>query len=314
MSSTPSGPSRPFTALTDADRLRLLQPPTGPVRMVLDTDTYNEIDDQFALAYALLADDRLMVEAIYAAPFHNSRSTGPEDGMLKSYAEILRVLARLERDPDGLVFEGSTAWLPAPDSPVASPAADDLIRRAKAGTGPLYVVAIGAPTNVASALLAAPEIAGDIVVVWLGGQPQYWHTASEFNLVQDLAASRVLFDSGVPLVHVPCQNVTQHVRTTLPEIDRYVRPQGRLGGYLAEIFEDYHTDHFARSKVLWDLGAVAWVVDPSWAPSSLVHSPVLTTEVTWSRDPRRHLIRELISMDRDAIFADLFRRLEKHVS
>lgn len=304
----------PFAPLTDADRIRLLLPPDGPLRLVLDTDTYNEIDDQFALAYALLAPERLTVEAIYAAPFHNNRSNGPEDGMRKSHEEIVRVLARLGRKPDGFVFEGSTSWLPAADTPVASAAADDLVRRARAATEPLYVVAIGAPTNVASALLTAPDIAANLVVVWLGGQPQYWHTAREFNLVQDLAASRVLFDSGVPLVHVPCQNVTEHIRTTLPEIERYVRPHGALGAYLAEIYEAHLTEHFARSKVLWDVGTIAWLLDSSWAPSNIVHSPVLTGEVTWSRDLRRHLIRETNWMNRDGIFADLFRRLEAHAA
>src|SRR5688572_10472176 len=97
---------------SDAERIALLQPPTGPVRMVLDTDTYNEIDDQFALVYALLSPERIKVEAIYAAPFHNSRSEGPEDGMLKSYDEILRLLERLERPAEGFVFHGARAWLP----------------------------------------------------------------------------------------------------------------------------------------------------------------------------------------------------------
>src|SRR5690606_29223711 len=169
-------------------------------------------------------------------------------------------------------------------------------------------------TNVASALLTAPEIVGNIVVVWLGGQPSYWHTAREFNLVQDLAASRVLLDSGVPLVHVPCRNVTEHIKTTLPEIDRYVRPHGALGAYLAEIFTDYTPDHFARSKELWDVGTIAWLVNPEWAPSHLVHSPILTSEMTWSHDPGRHLIRQLTWMNRDAIVADLFRRLERRAS
>ena len=55
--------------------------------MVLDTDTYNEIDDQFALVYALLCPEKLNVEAVYAALFTNDRSTGPGDGMEKSYEE-----------------------------------------------------------------------------------------------------------------------------------------------------------------------------------------------------------------------------------
>jgi len=48
--------------------------------MVLDTDTYNEVDDQFAVVYALRSPERLRVEALYAAPFHNDRSSGPADG------------------------------------------------------------------------------------------------------------------------------------------------------------------------------------------------------------------------------------------
>ena len=34
-----------FPTLTAAQRVALLEPPGGRVRMVLDTDTYNEIDD-----------------------------------------------------------------------------------------------------------------------------------------------------------------------------------------------------------------------------------------------------------------------------
>src|SRR5437868_5321521 len=74
---------KPFmapTALSAARRIELLEPPAGHVRMVVDTDTYNEIDDQFALVYALLSPERMTCEAIYAAPFHNQRSSGPEDG------------------------------------------------------------------------------------------------------------------------------------------------------------------------------------------------------------------------------------------
>ena len=63
--------------------LKRLEPPTDSIQMVLDTDTYNEIDDQFAVVYAMLS-EKISVQAIYAAPFHNSRSTGPGDGMEKA--------------------------------------------------------------------------------------------------------------------------------------------------------------------------------------------------------------------------------------
>ena len=62
---------------SDEELVRRLQPPKGKVDMVLDTDTYNEVDDQFALSYALLSPEKLNVQAIYAAPFYNDRSGGP---------------------------------------------------------------------------------------------------------------------------------------------------------------------------------------------------------------------------------------------
>jgi len=284
-------------------------PPAGIVRAVIDTDTYNEIDDQFAVVYALLSPERVHVEALYAAPFHNELATGPEDGMLQSHAELRRLLDRLPQHDSTPVHHGSRRWLPAPDRPVTSPAAIDLVRRAVEADGPLFVVTIGAPTNVASALLMEPGIADRIVVVWLGGNPGYWHRAVEFNVEQDMHASHVLLDSGVPLVHIPCRNVTEHLRTTQAEIDRFVRGNGAIGDYLADIYAAHFPDHFARSKVLWDIGAVAWLVNHDWVPTVAVHSPLLTSEGTWSHDPRRHLIREALWVDRDAIFGDLFRKI-----
>ena len=39
-----------YPLLTDAERLARLELPDGMLRMVLDTDTYNEVDDQFAVS------------------------------------------------------------------------------------------------------------------------------------------------------------------------------------------------------------------------------------------------------------------------
>lgn len=68
-----------------------LQVPRGSVDVVLDTDAYNEIDDQFAISYLLRSKDKLNPKAIYAAPFLNSKSSSPKDGMEKSYNERLFV-------------------------------------------------------------------------------------------------------------------------------------------------------------------------------------------------------------------------------
>ena len=173
-----------FPQLSEQDRISRLQAPAGKARMVLDTDTYNEIDDQFALTYALLSPDKLSVEAIYAAPFHNSRSNGPGDGMEKSYEEILRLLEFLGRSADGFAYRGSIEFLGFERQPQDNAAVRDLIEKAMSSPSedPLYVVAIGAITNVASALLLAPEIVHKIVVVWLGGHHLNWPHTREFNL------------------------------------------------------------------------------------------------------------------------------------
>ena len=94
-------------------------------------------------------------------------------------------------------------------------------------------------------------------------------------------------------------------------MERFVKGRGAIGDYLFEIYSAYYDDHFARSKEIWDLGPVAWLLHPEWVESALIHSPILNAERTWSHDPRRHLIREVFRVNRDAIFADLFRKLER---
>ncbi|MBO5899658.1 MAG: hypothetical protein J6Q80_02905, partial [Lentisphaeria bacterium] len=81
-----------------------LEIPQKKVRAILDTDTYNEIDDQFALTFALMAKDKLDLRAVTAAPFFNMHSTGPADGMEKSYQEILNIFSLMGISPDGMVF------------------------------------------------------------------------------------------------------------------------------------------------------------------------------------------------------------------
>jgi hypothetical protein len=140
-----------FPEISETERINRLVPPEGKVRMVLDTDTYNEISD-------------------------------------------------------GFVFKGSKEYLEDLEKPVESPAALDLIERAKTASpdDPLYVVAVGAITNVASAILMEPSIIHNIVVVWLGGNSINWKNTREFNFSQDLNASRLIFDCGVPFMQLPC--------------------------------------------------------------------------------------------------------------
>lgn len=299
----------------DAQRLAKLALPTHPVRVVLDTDTYNEIDDQFAVTYALLSRDKITVEAIYAAPFFNKMSSGPRDGMEKSYEEIHRLLGHLNESAQGFVYRGSTQYFEGPSIPVESDAARDLVERALASdkADPLYVVAIGAPTNVASAILMEPKILDHIVVVWLGGHALSWPNTREFNLYQDIHASRVLLDSKVPLVLIPCMGVTTHLLTTLAEIRDSLGGRGGIADYLVETFARCRENHFAYSRVIWDIATIAYLLQPEWIPSSLVPSPILNDNFTWSFDSSRHLIRVANYIHRDAVFQDLFTKVRSFV-
>jgi purine nucleosidase len=300
-----------FPSLDEAFRLKQLKAPTGKIRMVLDTDTYNEVDDQFALAYAFLSKEKVQLEAVYAAPFLNSRSKSPADGMEKSYEEILRLLKMLGKSPDGFAFRGSDRYLEDVSKPIRSEAALDLVKKAMASSpdDPLYVVPVGCITNIASAILIQPEIIRNIVVVWLGGNGLDWPHQKEFNLMQDVLSARVVFNSGVPFVVMPCRPVVSHFHTSLPELERHLRNKNKLSDYLVDIVTEYSGGREVYSKVIWDVVAVAWLINPSWVPTNLVHSPVMTDQVTYSTDHSRHFIRMATSVNRDAVFRDLFTKI-----
>lgn len=302
-----------FVPLPEHELVRRLTLPEGRIDMVLDTDTYNEVDDQFALAYALLSPERLNVQAVYAAPFHNSRSTGPADGMQRSYDEILRFLGKMNIPADGLVYKGSEAYLPDGSTPVDSPAARDLVARAMARPDGdlLYVVAIGAITNVASALLMEPAIAQKIAIVWLGGHPTSFPYAQEFNLSQDVPAARVVFDSGAPVTLVPCLGVASHLLTTVAELEACIGGKNDLCDALIDIVRGYSSDHFAWAKEIWDVSTIAYLINPEWLPTRLVHSPLLTDNSRWAHDESRHLIREAFFCHRNPVFKDMFEKLGK---
>ncbi len=244
-----------------------LSVPQGIVDCVLDTDTYNEIDDQFALAYMLKCPERMNVKAIYAAPFHNDKSSSPCDGMHKSYDEILKILKLMNReDMIPNVYKGSENYLPDENSFVESEAARHLVRLAEnySSEKPLYVVAIGAITNVASALLMCPEIGSKIVVIWLGGHSlEAGHTA-EFNMKQDIAAARVVWNMAEFLVQLPCARVVEHFSISAPELREYLLGKNELCTYLAENtigYTDTRTSSVCWSKPIWDLTAPAWLMN-----------------------------------------------------
>ena len=301
-----------YVKISEIQRLKLLEKPATGVSMVLDTDTYNEIDDQFALVYALLSKESFKLEAVYAAPFSNNRADNPTLGMELSYEEILRILEKMKVEPQNFAFKGSKNYLAQDLKPESSPAAEDLVNRAlnHSPENPLYVVPVGAITNIANAILLKPEITNNIVVIWLGGNAHNWPNTREFNMMQDKAAANVILDSGVPFVQFPCAGVVSSFYTTVPEMEEYLKGHNEISDYLLEIFKDYHKNHFAWSKVLWDMTAVTYLINRDWTPSQLVHAPRVSEFDTYSFDNNRHLIRMVYQIHRDPIFKDFFTKLQ----
>ncbi|MBQ8897749.1 MAG: nucleoside hydrolase [Clostridia bacterium] len=304
--------------MTQEQFIKNLTPPTKKVDVILDTDAFNEIDDQFAIAYMLACPEKLNVLGLTAAPFFNENSSSPADGMDKSYYEIMKLLSLARADGLGpRVFRGAQRYLPNESTPVESDAAAFIAECARAHSpeDPLYVVAIGAITNVASAMLLCPEMAENCVVVWLGGHAHDWpYGCSEFNMVQDIAAARVIFSSGVPLVQLPCAGIVDHFYVTKPELEYWLSGKNPLASYLAAntiaTAESYASGR-PWSRVIWDVTAVAWLLngDGRFMSDRLVSAPVPEYDRIYGFDPNRGLMKYVWRIDRDALMADLFTRI-----
>jgi inosine-uridine nucleoside N-ribohydrolase len=351
--------------LLDADlRRERLALPTGPVRVLIDTDTANEIDDQYAIAWALLSPDRIRVEAVTAEPFsfrHHIRELkaaeaamrsgtkhaesmlggfqgwigrlhaqgrsvdgldlcGPAEGMERSFQEILTVYDKCGVRADGRVFRGADRYCAHDGDIVWSESAEAIVDLAKSGSGPLYIAAMGCVTNIAAAIWRAPEIIGNVVVVWTSAFPSHApHSVKpSLNLVQDVPAARCLFDSGVPLVYLPGYHVGAQLKISLPEMERFVKGRGAIGDYLHHLYthNPLHrmfalSDTERRTWVIWDIIVTAWLMNPDWVPTFMTPTPVLTDDLHWGRDDGRPPMREAYDVLRDEIFLDFYDRLPK---
>jgi inosine-uridine nucleoside N-ribohydrolase len=212
------------------------------------------------------------------------------------------------------VVEGSATYLPSATEPVDSAAARRLVELAHAPReGLLHVVAIGCATNVASALLLDPSIVERIVVLWTAAYPSFWpYENASYNLAQDVPAVQVLLASGVPLVYVPGYFVGEELRVSGPELEQHVAGTGPLGDYLWDAVRQhplFKLDRPGASKVIWDLAPLAVLLDPQWCTARRVPTPDLADDLHWRAADGRPEMVEVHDLDRDEVFADLFRVL-----
>ena len=265
-------------------------------RLIVDTDANNELDDQHALAYALLSGEAFAVEGLTVNRTDNG---GDIDAQTREARRVVRLTGLGGEVP---ILRGASGRYDAIAPTVdradfdGAPAVNFIIERAHAGGDrPLVVVAIGKLTNVALALEKDPSIADEMRIVWLGSN---FPEPGEYNLENDPSAINPVLRSGVPFEIAvvrygrstgtfAVQTFQSEVRAVMPglgpTVDRSVT--GRHGGthttfgdYSVALFD--HVDQDARA--LYDVAAVSVVKNPDWATRRSV-GPYRWTDGGWAR-------------------------------
>ena len=176
-------------------------------KVILDCDTANEMDDQYAVAYVLGRPDRFDLLGMTAEHYHYGENGDLAAGMEDSYGEFFRVMKMCHREGVCPVFRGATTRI-AEDfpkfDPVDTEASRGIIKLVREAGEIVYIIATGPVTNVTSAILMDPTIKDKICVIWLGGNCFDWDsTIDECNLWGDYTAGQMLINSGVNFIQLP---------------------------------------------------------------------------------------------------------------
>ncbi|MFW6290832.1 MAG: nucleoside hydrolase [Spirochaetota bacterium] len=279
-------------------------PPAGErLRVVIDSDAKNEIDDQYAIALALACPARFAIEGFVGANFDNS--WGGPGSVAKSVAEIELVL-----DKAGMA--GSFPVLPGSDpmrysrEPSPSEGVDFIVESAMASTpdDPLWVVGLGSATNIASAWLTRPEIADRVVAFW-HGRTHWPEKCVNFNVFGDVHAARTLFGSNLPFVLF---DTGTYLRATMDETERRLAGHGELGRYLHE-YRTRRPEWTTGEKGFFDLGDVAALADPAIACWEETDRPEVGWDLTYRFTGELGRMLRCYHIDRDAVFDLLYRRM-----
>ncbi|MBQ7090346.1 MAG: nucleoside hydrolase [Clostridia bacterium] len=247
--------------------LEMFEPPRDGCDVVIDMAAYYGIDAPFSIAYLLKNEALLHVKGFYPEPFSQPNvATTPGDGMIKSYYEILRSLEVCGRsDMNKIVFRGSKYFLPNDRSILRSEAVDHLAELANHYDKdyPLYIIALGPLTNIASALMLNPDMKNRCVVVWQGGDSYDCPHINEPNIRFDTAAARYVLSSGVPMILFPYSGVVDHFSISKQEIINHL--VGR-NGVLDELCERVLTFNLGCAYPYWTMELkgippIAWLVD-----------------------------------------------------
>ena len=267
-------------------------PPEGPLRVVIDTDTWNEIDDQYALALALGFPGRIKLEGIVAAHY------GKKEHIDKSFAEARRILTLAGKEGKIPLAKGVPPLVEGAPTPT-SDGIDLILERAKAGTkeNPLWLVLLGPVTDAVAAFERDPSIADRVIVFW--HSRSHWPVeCKNFNARNDPLATRRLFDLRCALVLF---DTGAQLRIPMEETERRFAPLGPLGAHLHEV-RKRNPNFTSPTKGVFDLGDIAALIDPSCAPWEKTAAPGVGEDLNYDFTKSRGDVLRIKDVGRDRCF------------
>lgn len=286
-------------------------PESKRIRLIINTDAKNEADDQYALVHALLT-PRFRIKGIIGAHFGLRSATSMED----SCEEIRKVLDIMDMTREAGVYKGAPTALIDERTPIRSEGSDLIVREAlRDDPAPLYVIFLGPLTDLASAYLQEPRIAGRLTAVWIGGG-RYPEGAEEFNLMNDVHAANVVLRSPIPLWQVP-KNAYSMIRVSLAELAVKVRPHGEIGRYLFDQLVAFNMEWGGHARwpkgEMWSLGdspAVSLLLDDHMFDYDLLEAPLVGPDCRYVTQPGARKIRVYRYVDARFTMEDLYAKLE----
>lgn len=282
---------------------------TQKVNVILDTDIYNQCDDQFALCYLLKSQDKFNIEAITIAPYHHDNNISIQEGTDKSYHEIVKICNWLNFDWTNKVFKGSIDYV-INDYNEENDAVNKIIGIANKNEK-TYILAIGAITNVAIAIKKEPKIIDKIEVIWLGGNSFLSKNNKEFNFKQDVQAVRTVFESKVKLTIIPCKNVASNLRTSIYELEHFLKGKSELCDYLCQRFYNDGVHGIQERRVIWDISVIAYMINKEWFDTEKISCLNINDNTSYEMTENNHKITIVNYLNVDKIFKDLFKKLRE---
>ena len=185
------------------------------LKVILDTDVYNEIDDQFAIAYLLANDAFFEIQSITIAPYsvpHQNISI--KEGIDLSYSEAKKILKIMKKDVP--VYKGASDFIQN-DNKKLNDAVNNIIkicRRSDMTT----IIGVGAITNIALAIYFAPDIINRIKVIWLGTGHIVEKQFNDTNFKADPEALKIVLDSNVDFTIVST-SISKCMRMSVHEME-----------------------------------------------------------------------------------------------